>query len=119
MDTGAPLQFDARPVDTPEGGPLAVELIPAPDPWAVARKLAHLPHLLFLDSAEKHADRGRYSYVSADPVRFYSQNGGIRLPNTGRWKAWNILDDLVRGTWKSGTQSVPKLPPFQGGIAGL
>src|SRR5689334_5105646 len=31
--------------------PLVEELTPAPDPWDVARRLAHLPHLLFLDSA--------------------------------------------------------------------
>jgi para-aminobenzoate synthetase component 1 len=67
MDSGASLSFDAVPAPTPPGGPLAVELVPAPDPWAVARKLAHLPHLLFLDSAEKHTERGRYSYVAAQP----------------------------------------------------
>ncbi len=76
MDPGAPLQFDAIPVPSPPGGPLAVELVPAPDPWDVARRLAHLPHLLFLDSAEKHDDRGRYSYVAADPAWF-------RLPASG------------------------------------
>ena len=38
--------------------PLVEELIPCPDPWDVARKLAHLPHLLFLDSAEPHPDGG-------------------------------------------------------------
>src|SRR5438067_1502405 len=48
--------------------PLVEELVPAPDPWDVARRLAHLPHLLFLDSAEFNADIGRYSYVTADPV---------------------------------------------------
>src|SRR5438552_18903771 len=64
----AAIQFEAVPVPTPDGGPLAVELVPAPDPWDVARRLAHLPHLLFLDSAEKHPTRGRYSYVTADPV---------------------------------------------------
>ena len=26
--------------------PLVEELVPAPDPWDVARRLAHLPHLL-------------------------------------------------------------------------
>src|SRR5262245_5474160 len=67
MDEAAPLQFDTVPVPTPPQAPLAVELVPAPDPWTVARRLAHLPHLLFLDSAEKHPDRGRYSYVTANP----------------------------------------------------
>ncbi len=40
--------------------PLVEELIPCPDPWDVARKLAHLPHLLFLDSADRSTERGRF-----------------------------------------------------------
>jgi para-aminobenzoate synthetase component I len=100
MDSGAPLQFDAVPVPTPSGGPLAVELVPAPDPWDVARKLAHLPHLLFLDSAEKHTERGRYSYVSADPV-------GVETD----------FDRLRQSAFRF--DPLPGLPPFQGGYAGL
>ena len=111
MDSGASLSFDAVPVPTPPGGPLAVELVPAPDPWAVARKLAHLPHLLFLDSAEKHADRGRYSYVMADPSVF----GGGPAPPVG--------EELFPGERidhaQFRLQTAPGLPPFQGGSAGL
>jgi para-aminobenzoate synthetase component 1 len=103
MDSGEPLQFDAVPVPTPAHGPLAVELVPAPDPWAVARKLAYLPHLLFLDSAEKHSDRGRYSYVSADPYGLATDFAGLRrMERSPRPFA-----------------SIPGLPPFQGGYAGL
>ncbi len=109
MDTGAPLSFDARPVPTPPGGPLAVELVPAPDPWAVARKLAHLPHLLFLDSAEKHAERGRYSYVSADPVDILIRPiDGLTDP---------FRDD--RFECPRLTRPNDDLPPFFGGWAGL
>ena len=111
MDTGAPLQFDAVPVPTPPGGPLAVELVPAPGPWAVARKLAHLPHLLFLDSAEKHEDRGRYSYVAADPNVF----GSEPAPFVGEELFVGERADLNQFR----LQSVPGLPPFQGGHAGL
>ena len=50
--------------------PLVEELVPCPDPWDIARKLAHLPHLLFLDSAVRHDERARYSYVMAEPVRW-------------------------------------------------
>ncbi len=103
MDTGAPLRFDVRPVETPPGGPLAVELVPAPDSWAVARKLAHLPHLLFLDSAEKHTDRGRYSYVSADPYGISSDFAGRRQMEMSPRRI----------------ATLPGLPPFQGGHAGL
>src|SRR5437660_11051624 len=66
MDVAAPARFEAVPVQTPADGRLAFELVPAPDPWDVARRLAHLPHLLFLDSAERHGERGRCSYVMAD-----------------------------------------------------
>src|SRR5882672_10914926 len=72
MGEPGPLKFEVVPVTTPANGPLAVELIPAPDPWDVARKLAHLPNLLFLDSSERHEQRGRYSYVTAEPTSYTS-----------------------------------------------
>ncbi|MBN9122415.1 MAG: anthranilate synthase component I family protein [Planctomycetes bacterium] len=111
MDTGAPLQFDAVPVPTPPGGPLAVELIPAPDPWQVARKLAHLNFFLFLDSAEPHADRGRYSYVTGGSDRtFRDYDFPVPAPGTRL---------TVEAFQKSRPlRTVPRLPPFQGGFAG-
>ena len=57
--------------------PLVEELVPAPDPWDVARRLAHLPHLLFLDSAEFHPELGRSSF-SARPCS-HSITLGISL----------------------------------------
>lgn len=81
------------------------ELIPCPDPWDVARKLAHLPYVLFLDSREQHPERGRFSYVMADPSRLF-----------------NTFDDLIndyslqRGRY-SFAESCPC--PFTGGFAGL
>jgi para-aminobenzoate synthetase component 1 len=111
MDPGAPLQFDTTPVETPPGGPLAVELVPAPDPWTVARKLSHLPHLLFLDSAEKHADRGRYSYASA------VSGGFIHSPTRGRSPFSFPFEGFPFGTFRP--PSIPGVPPFQGGLAGL
>lgn len=111
MDSGAPLQFDAVPVPTPAGGPLAVELVPAPDPWDVARKLAHLPHLLFLDSAEKHTERGRYSYVSA------VSGGFIHNPPSSGTPFRFPFEGFPFGSFRLPT--VLGLPPFQGGLAGL
>ncbi|MBM3980413.1 MAG: aminodeoxychorismate synthase component I [Planctomycetes bacterium] len=109
MNAGPPLQFDAVPVPTPPGAPLAVELVPAPDPWAVARKLAHLPHLLFLDSAEKHSERGRYSYVSADPVDILIRP--IDGPTDPFWDDRFVCPRL--------SKPATELPPFFGGWAGL
>src|SRR5262245_33724798 len=112
METGAPLEFDAVPVATPPGGPLAVELVPAPDPWEVARKLAHLPDLLFLDSAEKHEERGRYSYVTALAARTF-RDFDTPTPSPGVRQGLELFRQAA-----SAFQSVPDLPPFQGGFAG-
>jgi para-aminobenzoate synthetase component 1 len=111
MDTGAPLSFDVVPVPTPPGGPLAVELVPAPDPWHVARKLAHLPHLLFLDSADQHETRGRYSYVAADPPQWGddSLHGITTVP----FQDAALMTNYIR------LPTLEGLPPFQGGLAGL
>src|SRR5205823_1994852 len=109
MDAGAPLSFDAVPVPTPPGGPLAVELVPAPDPWAVARRLAHLRNLLFLDSAEQHEERGRYSYVAADP---------ISLTMTWEDQSEKLLTTLKERLAECRRQPLGPLPPFQGGFAG-
>jgi len=80
------------------------ELIPAPEPMDVARKLAHLPHLLFLDSADRHPERGRYSYVMADPVEFRTDVD------------FRDLEEWIR---EYSCNTLAGLPPFQGGIAGL
>ena len=111
MDPGAPLQFDTVPVPTPPQAPLAVELVPAPDPWAVARRLAHLPHLLFLDSSEKHADRGRYSYVTANPDMWATDvlYGISSMPFADA----SLMTNYIR------LPTLEGLPPFQGGLAGL
>lgn len=79
--------------------PLVEELIPAPDSWDVACQLAHRPHLLFLDSADRHPERGRYSYVMADPAQ--------------------ELHDPVQAQPTPDREPLAGLPPFQGGFAGL
>ena len=110
MHAGATLSFEAIPVTAVTGCPLAVELRPAPDPWDIVRRVAYLPHLLFLDSAEKHADRGRYSYIAADGVLHTA-------PRRGRTQGDSSLLADVLGT---GTlQSLEGVPPFQGGLAGM
>ena len=111
MDPGAGLQFEAVPVRTPAGGPLAVELVPAPDPWAVAGRLAHLPHLLFLDSADRDSPHGRYSYVTAGclslGISHRRPSGGD--PLLSERSDLNLLP----------LRSVAGLPAFQGGVAGV
>jgi para-aminobenzoate synthetase component 1 len=89
--------------------PLVEELAPALDSWDAARRLAHLPHLIFLDSAAEDSPFGRYSFVTADPFDWLSTRGGNDnpFPRLAEWLA------------RYRTETVPGLPPFQGGVAGL
>ncbi len=89
--------------------PLVEELAPAPDPWDAARRLAHLPHLLFLDSAARDSPFGRYSFVTADPFDWLSTRGPDDDPFP------RLAERLAR--WRS--ETLAGLPPFQGGVAGL
>ncbi len=88
--------------------PLVEELSPAPDPWDVARRLARRPYLLFLDSADADSPLARYSFVTADPFEgITSRRGDDPFPRLG----------AALARYRAAT--VPDLPPFQGGLAGL
>jgi para-aminobenzoate synthetase component 1 len=90
--------------------PLVEELIPAPDPWQVCLRLSSLPHLLFLDSSGDHPALGRYSFVMADPFDWLQARGGQG------GDPFAMLRERMR-CWT--TETLPGLPPFQGGAAGL
>jgi para-aminobenzoate synthetase component 1 len=93
--------------------PHVEELVPCPDPWETTRRFAHLPHLLFLDSADPHPDRGRYCYVTADPAVVHRDRVNVagELPP--------VFRTLTRDLTKLRAETLPDLPPFQGGFAGL
>jgi para-aminobenzoate synthetase component I len=101
-----------KPPATASALPLVEELTPTPDPWAVARRLAHLPHLLFLDSADRHPDRGRYSFVTADPADWLVDS--TRDPTYP-----DPFAELNRRLAAFPVPTLPGMPPFQGGVAGL
>lgn len=89
--------------------PVIQELDPPPDAEAAFLAFSRLPHCLFLDSALRHPQLGRFSFLAADPFGFLEvpANGGDALGSLGQ-----RLASLT-------AQSVPDLPPFQGGAAGL
>ncbi|MBM4093516.1 MAG: anthranilate synthase component I family protein [Planctomycetes bacterium] len=95
--------------DSPAGAPLVAELQPAPDPVETFLALAHLPHCLFLDSALRHPELGRHSFVAADPFDFWRVPGGHPEP----------LDPVRYRLAAMAAATVEGLPPFQGGAAGL
>ena len=79
------------------------------------------PYPLLLDSAMPHPTSGRYSYLTADPFlilrcrgrRIYLERDGQREESVG--DPLVLLLNLLR---RYATQSLPGLPPFQGGAAG-
>ncbi|MCD4727491.1 MAG: chorismate-binding protein, partial [Pirellulales bacterium] len=89
--------------------PLVEEIERTPGAEELFRRMAGLPHCLFLDSAMVHPTLGRYSFLAADPFDFVqvpadSSDGLARLDV----RLKRFAADRVEG-----------LPPFQGGAAGL
>ena len=96
---------------------------PSFDPWHVFQQLAHLPHAIFLDSALEHPHLGRYSFIAADPFGFVRARGnqvilrGLTPP--ARLNSANPWNELAEQLLRYPAETVPGLPPFQGGAAGL
>ncbi len=89
--------------------PIVEELSPPPDPEVAFRKLAPLPHCLFLDSALHHHELGRYSFLTADPFEFLE----VAADGTAALQQLRPRLSLLQSRSRS------ELPPFQGGAAGL
>ena len=85
------------------------ELRPAPDPEAALVRLATKPYCLFLDSALREPTLGRYSFLAADPFEVLTLPVGAPEPFA---RLRTKLQECVSPT-------LPELPPFQGGAAGL
>jgi para-aminobenzoate synthetase component 1 len=96
-------------VNTSDCLPLVEELVPAPESEEAFVRLAGLPHCLFLDSALRHPTLGRYSFLAADPFDF------VCFPADGS----DALTPLAKRLGRLTATTLPGLPPFQGGVAGL
>jgi para-aminobenzoate synthetase component 1 len=98
-----------KPADASPSPALVHELFPAPSAEDLFLRLCGRPHCLFLDSAMRHPGLGRYSFLAADPFDY-----------------WELPADAADGLahWAARTApfaaaTLPGLPPFQGGAAGL
>lgn len=91
------------------GLPLVEELPRELRPWDVFTRLQALPRVLFLDSAQQHATLGRYSFLSGDPFDWLESRG----------EPGNPFDHLKARLASFQTETIPGLPPFQGGAAGV
>ena len=89
---------------------MIVEELPADlDVEAAFVRLAAQPHCVFFDSALRDTELGRYSFVAADPFEYWESRPGCEA---GLPRLEQSLGELV-------TETIPELPPFQGGAAGL
>ncbi len=91
--------------------PLVEELSPVPDIHETLSRFADLDGVLLLDSAAPHPRLGRYSFLSAEPFRWFKLDD-----------ATYGVDPLlaVREAMQAfESERVEGLPPFQGGAAGL
>lgn len=107
------------------------ELSPAPDIAAALRRFANLPHSVLLDSAMRHPELGRYSFLSADPIDFeVADTHRSSIDQLEEFLKRHHLDDLSknakRGSEKSAAESTNDqgidfsfLPPFRGGAIGV
>jgi para-aminobenzoate synthetase component I len=100
---------------------LVQELRPAPEPAQVFARLAALPHVLFFDSALKHPTLGRYSFVMADPYEWiWARRRRVQLSRESRPREpadpFAVLEERLA---RYASDTIPDLPPFQGGAAGL
>ncbi len=76
------------------------------------RRLNQLPHCVWLDSASDQArDRGRYSFLSADPVAWCVADMSSPDP-------WPVLQQWCRGLEQCSI-AAEALPPFCGGLVSL
>src|SRR6266705_6341158 len=55
--------------------PLIQEISPAPDSGEAFERLVTLPHVLFLDSAQRSRLLGRYSFLTGDPFEWVISRG--------------------------------------------
>jgi para-aminobenzoate synthetase component 1 len=91
--------------------PLVEELSPVPDVMDSLRAVRHLPRPLLFDSVLHRQHVGRYSFLTADPC--------IELVVPQVVHGTDPLQEVQSRLQAFSTATIPDLPPFQGGLAGL
>jgi para-aminobenzoate synthetase component 1 len=102
--------------------PLAVELLPAPSVGEVLERFSGLNNSILFDSALQHPSLGRYSFITADPFELIGSRGHRVSVSTEGAKTRDPADPftvLAERLARFQVETLPGLPPFQGGAAGL
>jgi para-aminobenzoate synthetase component 1 len=114
---------------TTASGCLVADAVAGIDPLTVFGHAASLPHVLFLDSAAVEArpvkeqpgplpPLGRWSFVAADPIHSIAVGPEADPAAAARTTA-EAFAGMRRILAELATPTIPGLPPFQGGLAGL
>jgi para-aminobenzoate synthetase component 1 len=93
------------------------QLAAVPDIERALAAAANLPYCIFFDSARQQDELGRYSFLTADPFDFVSRS--IDAAVVAAADGEDEFKSLARRVRPFATQTVPGVPPFQGGLAGL
>ena len=92
------------------------------EPADACARFVDLPFCLLLESAARSARLGRYSFLVGDPfLVIRAKNGIVRQEGMGRTEEFegDPFDVLATTLSAYRVESVPGLPPFQGGAAGF
>lgn len=93
------------------GPPIVEELTTVPTVTSALQRICHLPWVLLLESAMLRDGLGRFSFLTADPFDTF------QIPRTEFGAS--PLDEIAARLNQFHTETLPGLPPFQGGAAGL
>ncbi|HEY8468085.1 MAG TPA: aminodeoxychorismate synthase component I [Longimicrobiales bacterium] len=103
------------------GGALVEEITPAPEPIEACARFLDLPGCLLLESMARSKRLGRYSFLAADPFVVLRSEGAL-VEQVGAAGVERIDADpftaLQRALARYRMDTLPGLPPFQGGAAG-
>lgn len=91
--------------------PVIIELNPVPDVFASLEAVADLASPILFESSQQHPSLGRYSFLTADPFETFH----VEHAEHGDDPFSRIRE--LANTFR--TETIPGLPPFQGGFAGL
>ncbi|MEM6779453.1 MAG: anthranilate synthase component I family protein [Planctomycetota bacterium] len=95
---------------------ILIESLDQVDLPEVFRLLGPLPHRLWLDSAaDRDCDRGRYSFLTADPVAWMR----INVDQPDPWPMLRSACQSMAASAREHWNPRDEVPPFVGGLAGL
>jgi para-aminobenzoate synthetase component 1 len=103
--------------------PLIVELVSAPAPADALALFQDWPRAILFHSSAVRPSLGQYSFLSADPIVSHdvSVSDVLDSPNLGSGgsRTEAVFGPLRKDLSRLQSASIPTLPPFQGGLAGV